>query len=698
MFFLDYQFALLSWILFFTSGIGIFVAVVAWRKRNTPTAQYLALLEAGVVLWAFTAALEAAASTIPLKLLWSQISYLGITGTIASYFFLAIAYGQHSKYLTPRYISLILIIPILTIFAVATNNWHHSFYTDISINPSNNIAIYEHGFLFWIYTIYAYSLLVIGFVILFRAILRFPAIYKSQSIILIIGAILPFTGNVMYVFNLNPIPGVDWTPIAFGLSGLIFAWGIFRYRLLDLIPVARHKLVEAMNDGVLVIDAQGRIADFNPAMQAITGIPAKQALGQVATQALAHWEELIDCLKNNTECQIEISSVTGEAEYYYDLQISMIYNRRGLLSGKLIMLRNITKRMQTEESLRVSEEKFRNISTLAQDAILMMNPHKNISYWNKAAERIFGYKQKDVLGKDLHQLIVPSRYHDQFKQGFRGFQKNGLGAAIGETVELVAMHQSGEEFPVAMSLSSVQIEGEWNAIGIVRDISARKQTENALREANSLKETLLDIIVHDLKNPICVIGGMAELMLEDHPDFEMLEIIKNSSDQMVQVMDNATVLSQIALGDEIEKDEINITEILQSVAKEFSSQLDHYGMTLKINLPDTILIQANSIISEVFKNYISNAIKYATEGKKIIVDSNESDQFLVINVKDSGAIIPEKIRPNIFERSFQKNTKIPGRGLGLSIVKKIAIAHNAEVGVKPNKPKGNIFYIKIPIK
>ncbi|MCK5330293.1 MAG: PAS domain-containing protein, partial [Candidatus Marinimicrobia bacterium] len=293
---MDYQFALLSWILFLTAGIGLFVALVAWRRRDTPTAQYLILMEAGVVVWAFTAAIEAAASTIPLKLLWSQISYLGITSTIASYFFLAIAYGQHSKYLTPRYISLILIIPLLTIFAVATNNWHHSFYTDIFIKPENNIAIYEHGILFWIYTFYAYSLLVIGLVIIIRAILRFPAIYKSQSLILIIGALFPFTGNVMYVFNLNPIPGVDWTPIAFGLSGLILTWGIFRYRLLDLIPIARHKLVETMNDGVLVIDAQGRIADYNPAMQAITGIPTKQTLGQVATQALAHWEELIDCL------------------------------------------------------------------------------------------------------------------------------------------------------------------------------------------------------------------------------------------------------------------------------------------------------------------------------------------------------------------------------------------------------------------
>ncbi len=354
--------------------------------------------------------------------------------------------------------------------------------------------------------------------------------------------------------------------------------------------------------------------------------------------------------------------------------------------------------MQAKDSLKASEERFRNISTLAHDAILMMDPHEKISYWNKAAERIFGHPEKDVIGKDLHQLIVPSRYHDQYKQGFREFQKNGQGAAIGETVELVAVNQSGAEFPVAFSLSAVQIDGEWNAIGIVRDVTDVKRAENALRDANSLKETLLDIITHDLKNPIGVISNMTEMMQEEHSDNEMLEIIKNSSDQLLQVMDNATVLSQIALGDEIKKAEMNIAEILQSVAKEFSPQLERSGMTLKVKLSGEILVMANPIISEVFKNYISNAIKYATEGKKIIIDSDVSNEFLTVNVQDAGTVIPEKNRSKIFERSFQVDSQKPGRGLGLSIVKRIGDAHNAEVGVKPNKPTGNIFYIKIPLE
>ncbi|MCK5330288.1 MAG: ATP-binding protein, partial [Candidatus Marinimicrobia bacterium] len=90
--------------------------------------------------------------------------------------------------------------------------------------------------------------------------------------------------------------------------------------------------------------------------------------------------------------------------------------------------------------------------------------------------------------------------------------------------------------------------------------------------------------------------------------------------------------------------------------------------------------------------------KHATKGKKIVIDSKKSDQFLTINVKDSGTTIPEEHRQKVFDRTHQIDDKKRGRGLGLSIVDRIADAHNAEVGVKPNEPVGNIFYIKIPNK
>ena len=117
---------------------------------------------------------------------------------------------------------------------------------------------------------------------------------------------------------------------------------------------------------------------------------------------------------------------------------------------------------------------------------------------------------------------------------------------------------------------------------------------------------------------------------------------------------------------------------------------------LDMKMEEELIVTANPIIGVVFRNYISNAIKYAKTGKKIIIDAIMEDVSVVVNVKDFGKTIEKKDRENIFTRQYQLSTS-EGRGLGLSIVKRIAEAHKAEVGVRSNKPTGNIFYIKLPV-
>ncbi len=217
-----------------------------------------------------------------------------------------------------------------------------------------------------------------------------------------------------------------------------------------------------------------------------------------------------------------------------------------------------------------------------------------------------------------------------------------------------------------------------------------------LDESNSMKGLLLDIIAHDLKNPAGVIKGFADFGIESDPDNEILQEIQSGTDSLLKVIDNTTVLSKVATGDEIDKEAVDITEIIKTITKESIGQLKLSNMKLDLKIKEPIIVNANPIISEVFRNYISNAIKYASSGKIIIVDAQEEDSVITVNVIDHGDTIAEKERVNIFKRSVQLG-KTKGSGLGLAIVKRIAVAHKAAVGVTPNKPKGNIFYIKIPV-
>ena len=154
------------------------------------------------------------------------------------------------------------------------------------------------------------------------------------------------------------------------------------------------------------------------------------------------------------------------------------------------MVWDVTKRKLVEEELRASEDKFRSITTSAQDAIVMINHTGAISLWNNAAERMFGYSEDEAIGKNLHTLLAPERFHDMHRQGFARFLVSGTGPAVGQTLELAALRRDGTEFPIELSLSVVVREERPHAIGIIRDISERKSAETALYRAHRALRTL----------------------------------------------------------------------------------------------------------------------------------------------------------------------------------------------------------------
>ena len=165
---------------------------------------------------------------------------------------------------------------------------------------------------------------------------------------------------------------------------------------------------------------------------------------------------------------------------------------------------DITKRKQIEEMLRTSEEKFRSISDAAKDAILMMNSQGLISHWNPAAEHILGYAPEEALGRNLHDLLAPERYIEDHRVAFSMFQLNGRGNVMGKTIELFAKRRDGQEIPIELSLSAAKLNGAWNAVGIIRDITERKRAEEEREKLISeLKQALSEVKTLSGLLPIC---------------------------------------------------------------------------------------------------------------------------------------------------------------------------------------------------
>lgn len=152
------------------------------------------------------------------------------------------------------------------------------------------------------------------------------------------------------------------------------------------------------------------------------------------------------------------------------------------------------------EDLFESEEKFRKTAEAALDAIIIIDNEGGVSYWNKAAENIFGYSSEEVRGKEMHTIIAPQRYHEAYREGFRKFKDTGKGYAVGKTLELEAVRKDGTEFPVELSVSAVKLKGEWCAIGILRDITERKRVEEELQNYRAHLEAEVEERTNEQKN------------------------------------------------------------------------------------------------------------------------------------------------------------------------------------------------------
>ena len=249
--------------------------------------------------------------------------------------------------------------------------------------------------------------------------------------------------------------------------------------------------LDVVDDPIFLHDKQFRILRCNKAYQQRAGIPFHEIIGQPYYEVFPkNHAPLPCCLRamEKTEAEEEEEEVTAGDAIYRSRAFS-IHDEQGVHLYSVHILEDITESRRAEAALHESEEKFRKISESAQDAIIMM-ADRRISFWNAAAERIFGYTAAEVMGQELHVLIVPEPARAGFAQAFPHFQASGAGPIIGKVIEVTALRKGGEEFPAGLSVSAAQFGGQWHAIGIVRDITERKLAEIAIQHANRALATL----------------------------------------------------------------------------------------------------------------------------------------------------------------------------------------------------------------
>lgn len=331
--------------------IGVATFLFLFRFRKTPGVKYWLIWQLATSIWAFTYAFEFAATDIATKIMWSKFSYFGIMYSTVSFLFFSLKFSSQNRFLDKRYIWGLFSLATVFLISPFTNDIHHLHWISYSINPETNATSYVYGPFFWLIFVFSYLTLIIGIVNIAVLFFRLSAYYKKQIVLLFVASLLPLIGNFIYVFQINPLPGFDWTPFTFLLTGILIAINISQFKMFDLVPFGRNKLFETLPDAILIFDIAGRIADLNPAMKELIELDDKVLVGKRVEEVFPKWKKIVMEINESGDFQTIISHYVKGKIRYFDLQALSLYDHRKQTNGKLAILKDVTHRVFADEEI-----------------------------------------------------------------------------------------------------------------------------------------------------------------------------------------------------------------------------------------------------------------------------------------------------------------------------------------------------------
>ena len=348
----------LSVLSFIFGCLMVSLAFYTWKKhwvaRRVEAARSTVILMLLASLWLFGFVLLINLQGDVAKKYLEYFLYFGPLLIGPTWLILALQWTGRDKWLTKEKIILLYSIPIFFYLLILTNDFHGLIFKNITFVEQNSITIMmaTETEIWWAFTSYVYVLILIGVMLLVRGFINLRHVYRKQAIILMVGTLTPFIINLFYNLYFIDIVHFDFTPISFVVTGLAYYWGFSRFKLIEIVPVARDAVFDEMQDLVFVLDSENRIIDANPRLMKTFGLNGSKIIGERFDDVFVNHKEIIDNLKKGKDLKTEVALKSDAGKVVYDMQISSLLDKHGTTTGRLVSLRDISKRKEMEEELR----------------------------------------------------------------------------------------------------------------------------------------------------------------------------------------------------------------------------------------------------------------------------------------------------------------------------------------------------------
>jgi len=493
-------------------------------------------------------------------------------------------------------------------------------------------------------------------------------------------------------------------------------------------------IVEASEDAIIGKTLDGTITSWNPAAARLYGYSAAEAIGQSVSLLFPpdHRDELPELLarvaRGESIPHFETERLRKDStRIAVSVSIAPVRAASGAVVAAAVVARDITERQRAEEALRASEARLGAILDAAPDASVIVDKEGRIARVNAQTERLFGYTREELLGQPV-ELLLPER----FRWGHVHHRASYLAAPhprpMGTDLDLYARHKDGSEVPVEISLSPLQTAEGTLVISAIRDVTLRKQAEQALAQsnqqsnqemeranaelarANRVKSEFLATMSHEMRTPLNGVIGLTSLLLGSPLPPEQQEYvaaIQSSGQALLTLINDILDLSKIEGGHlSLEVQPLEVRQLVSEVADIFTAQVRAKGLQISAHVapavPPTLLGDAMRL-RQILTNLVGNAAKFTEHGavgvRADLVEENPAGALLRLSVHDTGIGIAPELQATLFEPFTQADAsttrRYGGTGLGLAIAKRLVALMGGEIGVESAVGQGSTFWVTL---